>query len=105
VVFDPSVSPALFYSVSTQGNVITAFNPDTGATQTIKVGINPNAIAYNFQTGTILTVNSLSNTISIVDSQTFATKATLGLAPHRNLPRPSKPLRTWPSLPIRPTTG
>jgi DNA-binding beta-propeller fold protein YncE len=79
VVFDPSVSPALFYSVSTQGNVITAFNPDSGTTQTIKVGINPNAIAYNFQTGTILTVNSLSNTISIVDSQTFATKATLGI--------------------------
>jgi DNA-binding beta-propeller fold protein YncE len=89
VVFDPSVSPALFYAVSTQGNVITAFNPDTGGTQTIKVGINPNAIAYNFQTGTILTVNSVgntasmtnsaSNTISIVDSQTFATKATLGI--------------------------
>jgi DNA-binding beta-propeller fold protein YncE len=79
VVFDPSVSPALFYAVSTQGNVITAFNPDAGTTQTIKVGINPNAIAYNFQTGTILTVNSLSNTISVVDSQTFATKATLGI--------------------------
>jgi len=79
IVFDPSVSPALFYAVSTQGNVITAFNPDTTQTQTIKVGINPNAIAYNFQTGTILTVNSLSNTISIVDSQTFATKATLGI--------------------------
>jgi DNA-binding beta-propeller fold protein YncE len=79
VVFDPSVSPALFYAVSTQGNVITQFDPDTGGTQTIKVGINPNAIAYNFQTGTILTVNSLSNTISIVDSQTFATKATLGI--------------------------
>jgi len=80
VVFDPSVSPALFYAVSTQGNVITAYNPDSGGgTTTIKVGINPNAIAYNFQTGTILTVNSLSNTISIVDSQTFATKATLGI--------------------------
>jgi DNA-binding beta-propeller fold protein YncE len=79
VVFDPSVTPALFYAVSTQGNVITAFNPDSGGTQTIKVGINPNAIAYNFQTGTILTTNSLSNTISIVDSQTFSTKATLGI--------------------------
>jgi len=79
VVFDPSVSPALFYAVSTQGNVITAFNPDSGGIQTIKVGINPNAIAYNFQTGTILTVNSLGNTISIVDSQTFTTKATLGI--------------------------
>src|SRR6266446_5120599 len=84
IVFDPSVvtgtaNPGLFYAVSTQGNVITSFNPDTGQTQTIKVGINPNAIAYNFQTGTILTVNSLSNTISIVDSQTFRTKATLGI--------------------------
>jgi DNA-binding beta-propeller fold protein YncE len=79
VVFDPSVSPALFYAVSTQGNVITAFNPDSGQTSTIKVGINPNAIAYNFQTGTILTVNSLSNTISVVDSQTFTTKATIGI--------------------------
>jgi DNA-binding beta-propeller fold protein YncE len=79
LVFDPSVSPALFYAVSTQGNVITAFNPDSGGTQTIKVGINPNAIAFNFQTSTILTVNSLSNTISVVDSQTFATKATLGI--------------------------
>jgi len=78
VVFDPSVTPALFYAVSTQGNVIMAFNPDGGTPQAIKVGINPNAIAYNFQTGTILTVNSLSNTISIVDSQTFTTKATLG---------------------------
>jgi DNA-binding beta-propeller fold protein YncE len=84
IVFDPAVSPAVFYAVSTQGNVITAFNPDTGQTQTIKVGINPSAIAYNFQTGTILTVNSLSNTISIVDSQTFATKATLGIGGSSN---------------------
>jgi DNA-binding beta-propeller fold protein YncE len=84
VVFDPSAAtsttnPGLFYAVSTQGNVITSFNPDSGSAQTIKVGINPNAIAFNFQTGTILTVNSLSNTISIVDSQTFETKATLGI--------------------------
>ena len=94
IVFDPSAvtgstNPGLFYAVSTQGNSFTAFNPDNGQTRTIKVGINPNAIAYNFQTGTILTVNTVgnagsttnpvSNTISIVDSQTFATKATLGI--------------------------
>jgi DNA-binding beta-propeller fold protein YncE len=79
VVFDPAVSPALFYSTSTQGNQITAFNPDTNQTVGIKVGINPTAIAYNFQTGTMLTVNALSNSISIVDSQTFRTKATLGI--------------------------
>lgn len=79
IVFDPAVSPALFYVTSTQGNQITAFNPDTNGTSAIKVGINPTAIAYNFQTGTMLTVNALSNTISIVDSQTFRTKATLGI--------------------------
>lgn len=94
IVFDPSVTPAVFYAVSTQGNVITAWNPDTSQTQAIKVGINPSAIAYNFQTGTILTVNSVgntastanpvSNTISIVDSQTFATKATLGIGGSSN---------------------
>ncbi len=79
IVFDPAVSPTLFYATSTQGNQIAAFNPSTGGVSTIKVGINPTAIAYNFQNGTILTVNALSNSISIVDSQTFRTKATLGI--------------------------
>jgi DNA-binding beta-propeller fold protein YncE len=77
IVFDP-VNTA-FYVTSSQGNVITAFNPDAGATTQIKVGINPTSLAYNFQTGTIVTVNSLSNTVSIVDAQTFKTKATLGI--------------------------
>jgi len=79
IVFDPAVSPALFYATSTQGNQISVFNPTTGGVSSIKVGINPTAIAYNFQSSTILTVNALSNSISIVDSQTFRTKATLGI--------------------------
>jgi DNA-binding beta-propeller fold protein YncE len=77
VVFDAAT--ANFYATSSQGNLITAFNPDTGATQSIRVGINPTSLAFNFQTSTILTVNALSNTISIVDSQTFKTRATLGI--------------------------
>ncbi|MDP9338566.1 MAG: hypothetical protein M3P45_06830 [Acidobacteriota bacterium] len=77
VVFDSAT--ANFYATSSQGNLITAFNPDNGATQSIRVGINPTSLAINFQTSTILTVNALSNTISIVDSQTFRTKATLGV--------------------------
>jgi DNA-binding beta-propeller fold protein YncE len=93
IVFDPSVppntpasgtgtgttNPGLFYVVSSQGNQITTFNPDNSQTRAIPVGINPVAIAHNFQTGTMLSVNSLSNTISIVDSQTFRTKETLGV--------------------------
>src|SRR6266446_3297777 len=56
-----------------------AINQETNGASTIKVGINPTAMAYNFQSSTILTVNALSNSISIVDSQTFRTKATLGI--------------------------
>jgi DNA-binding beta-propeller fold protein YncE len=77
IVFDPATS--LFFATSSQGNSITAFNPDNGQTQVIPVGVNPTSLAYNYQSSTILTVNSLSKTISIVDSQTFKTRATLGI--------------------------
>jgi DNA-binding beta-propeller fold protein YncE len=78
IVFDPATT--LFYATSSQGNSITALNPDNGLTQIIPVGVNPTSLAYNYQSSTILTVNALSNTISIVDSQTFKTRATLGIS-------------------------
>jgi len=78
IVFDPATT--LFYATSSQGNSITALNPDNGQTQNIPVGINPTSLAYNYQSSTILTVNALSNTVSIVDSQTFKTRATLGIS-------------------------
>jgi DNA-binding beta-propeller fold protein YncE len=79
IVFDPAVSPGLFYVTSSDGNVIGAFNPDNSQLQQIRVGINPTSIAYNLQTGTILTVNTISNTISFIDSQTFKTRGTFGI--------------------------
>jgi DNA-binding beta-propeller fold protein YncE len=78
IVFDPVTT--LFFATSSQGNSVTALNPDNGQTQTIPVGVNPTSLAYNYQSSTILTVNALSNTISIVDSQTFRTRATLGIS-------------------------
>jgi DNA-binding beta-propeller fold protein YncE len=78
VVFDPATT--LFYATSSQGNSITALNPDNGLTQIIPVGVNPTSLAYNYLSSTILTVNALSNTISIVDSQTFKTRVTLGIS-------------------------
>ena len=78
IVFDPATR--LFYATSSQGNTITALNLDNGLTQAIPVGINPTALAYNYLSSTILTVNALSNTVSIVDSQTFKTRATLGIS-------------------------
>ncbi len=83
IVFDSSVSPALFYSVSSGGNLVTAFNPDAPGTptSTVRVGINPTSLAINPQTGGIMTVNSTSQTISIIDtiSNPFKTRRTFGI--------------------------
>jgi len=81
VVFDPSVSPTLFYAVSSGGNLVSSFNPDTGASSSVRVGINPTSLAINPQTGGIMTVNTLNNTISIVDtlSSPFKTRRSYGL--------------------------
>jgi len=81
IVFDPSVSPALFYAVSSGGNLVTSFNPDNGVPSSVHVGINPTSLALNPQTGGIITVNTLNNTISIVDtlSRPFKTRRSFGL--------------------------
>jgi len=84
VIFDPaatssSTNPGLFYSVASQSNQAVVFNPDTGSSRSIPVGINPTSVAINPNSGTLLTVNSLSNTISLVDAQTFQTKETIGI--------------------------
>ena len=86
VVFDPTVvtgtpNPGVFYSNSSGSNTIVQFNPDTGGGSSVNVGVNPTSLAINPQTGAILTSNSASNTISIVDtiSNPFQTRQTLGL--------------------------
>jgi hypothetical protein len=85
IVYDPVPNPALFYAASTQQNAIYSFNPDTGSAFPIRVGVNPYSVAYNYQTGTLLTVNSTSNTSSVIDavnasSSVFATRETLGIS-------------------------
>ena len=61
--------------------MVSSFNPDNGASTTVHVGINPTSLAINPQTGGILTVNSISNTISIIDTQTspFKTRRSYGI--------------------------
>ena len=81
IVYDPAPNPALFYATSPQLNSIYSFNPDTGGTQSVRVGVNPFSIAFNYQTGTLLSVNAAStgNSISVIDSQTQSTQATIGI--------------------------
>ena len=80
IVYDPAPVPAVFYATSTQQNAIYSFNPDIGSVQTIRVGINPYSVGYNYQTGTLLTINSTSNSSSVVDSQNLKTRQTLGIS-------------------------
>lgn len=78
--FNPTPSDVVFYATSTQQNAVYVFDPSTGSTNTIRVGINPYSVGYNFQTGTLLTINSTSNTSSIIDSQNLKTRQTLGIS-------------------------
>lgn len=85
IVYDPVPNPALFYATSTQENALYSFNPDTGSAAQIRVGVNPYSVAYNYQTGTLLSINSTSNTSSVIDavnasSSAFATRETLGIS-------------------------
>ncbi|HEX4379105.1 MAG TPA: YncE family protein [Candidatus Acidoferrum sp.] len=93
IVFDPagggvttnsngstSQPPGIFYATGSQGNSIFAFNPSTGVATPASVGINPTSLSVNPNTGTLLTVNSLSNTISVLDTQTLSTRATMGVS-------------------------
>ena len=81
----PTLAPALFYVTSTQQNAVYVFDPDTGSANQIRVGVNPYSLGYNYQTGTLFTVNSTSNTSSVIDtvnsgSGVFQTRETLGIA-------------------------
>jgi DNA-binding beta-propeller fold protein YncE len=83
IVFDPAVAtggnPGVFFANSSGTNAIFEFNPD-GGESSVSVGINPTSLAINPQTGAMLTSNSASNTVSIVDtiSRPFKTRQTLG---------------------------
>lgn len=85
LVFDPTVvtgaNAGVFYASSSGGNVITSFNPDSGTSGSVNVGINPTALALNPQTGAILTTNVAGKTTSIVDTTASPLKTvrTIGL--------------------------
>ena len=86
IVFDPAVATSttnsgVFFANSSGTNAITEYNPDSGGGSSVSVGVNPTSLAINPQTGAMLTANSASNTISIVDTiaSPFKTHQTLGI--------------------------
>lgn len=77
VVFDP-INQA-YIITSSLGNSLFFVKPSTQQIQAARIGINPTSIAYNFQTSTIVTVNSISNTVSVMDINDAHVKANMGL--------------------------
>ncbi len=65
VVFDP-VNQVFVAANSLQNNIVIV-DPLICIPTTVRVGINPTSLDYDFQTSTLVTVNSASNTMSFLD--------------------------------------
>lgn len=65
VAFDPISGNFLITSSAT--NQVVALDPNSVSSTAIRVGIDPSSIAYNFESGTMITANNLSQTITVVD--------------------------------------
>jgi DNA-binding beta-propeller fold protein YncE len=65
VVLDPVNE--VFLTVNSLLNDIDITNPSTLTTTTVSVGIAPTSVDYNFQTSSLVTVNSGSHTMSVLD--------------------------------------
>jgi DNA-binding beta-propeller fold protein YncE len=65
VIFDP-VNQVFVFANSTE-NTITLLNPISFVATPISAGINPTSVDYDYQTSTLVTVNSYSNTISAMN--------------------------------------
>jgi DNA-binding beta-propeller fold protein YncE len=65
VVFD--ALNQVFLVANSLESTVAIINPSTFQTSSVAVGVNPTSVDYDFQTSTLMTVNSLSNTISMLD--------------------------------------
>jgi DNA-binding beta-propeller fold protein YncE len=65
-VYDPASSQ--FLVTDSLNNNVVYIDPLTYIQTRVRVGIDPSAIANNFQTSTYLTLDAASNTISVVDA-------------------------------------
>jgi DNA-binding beta-propeller fold protein YncE len=81
VVYDPASND--FLAASSTGNSVTIYDPtlQQQVGSPFRVGINPTAIAYNYLTGTLISTNTLSHTISVADIVTSKIRAVMTLPP------------------------
>jgi YVTN family beta-propeller protein len=67
IAYDPDTQQFLVASSLT--NLVQAINPQALTAFTLGVGVNPTALAYDYQIGELLTLNTASNTVTVVDFQ------------------------------------
>lgn len=65
VVFDPLNQ--MFVVANSLADSVVLFNPNSFSLTPILAGINPTSVDYDFQTSTLITVNSKSNSMSVLD--------------------------------------
>lgn len=73
-------NPNFLITASLQ-NQVEALDPTTGVLTPLRVGINPTALAYNPQTSTLVTVNTLSQTMTVVDYLSKLVRAVFPVTP------------------------
>lgn len=78
VTYDPDSDR--FLVVSSLTNNVVIVNAATLEATAVRVGVNPTSLAYNFQTGTLVTVNTASQTVSVLDFVNQRVRAILPLA-------------------------
>lgn len=78
VAYDPFSDR--FLAVASLANNLFIIDPGTGQVTQARVGINPTSLAYNFQSSTLATLNTASQTISVMDFQERRIRAILPIS-------------------------
>jgi YVTN family beta-propeller protein len=77
IVYDPVAND--FLADSSTNNLIQIMDPTTQSQISFRVGINPTSIAYNYLTSTLVSTNTLSHTVTVVDFLDRRVRAVLNL--------------------------
>ena len=73
-------NPNFLITASLQ-NQVEALDPTTGVLTPFRVGIDPTALAYNYATSTLVTLNLLSQTMTVVDYLALQVRAVFPVTP------------------------
>jgi DNA-binding beta-propeller fold protein YncE len=77
VIYDPVANNFLVNSSTT--NTLQVIDPGTFQQRSFRIGINPTALAYNYLTSTLVSTNTLSHTLTVVDFLGHQVRAVLPL--------------------------